>query len=88
MNKIQEHAKHPKASLILGCCTLCWALLGSFFLFSGGVAVYNLTVQDAYFSGPRGFAKVNNVVNKDVSTMNPVGTVEMRCYMTKQIACN
>ena len=76
MNKIQEHAKHPKASLILGCCTLCWALLGSFFLFSGGVAVYNLTVQDAYFSGPRGFGKVNGVVNKEVSSMNPVGTVK------------
>eukprot|EP00943_MAST-04B_sp_MAST-4B-sp1_P003287 g3287.t1 len=50
-NTVERHAKHPKASLAFGICTLCWSLLAALFMFSGGVAVYNLSVYDAYYSG-------------------------------------
>ena len=49
---MKQHAKHPKASKVLGCCTLCWGIAAALFIFSGGVAVFNLTVEDAYFSAP------------------------------------
>lgn len=53
MDKINQHAKHPKASMVLGCCTLCWGVAAAFFIFSGGIAVFNLTVEDYYFSAPQ-----------------------------------
>jgi hypothetical protein len=49
--KFEQHAKHPKASLVFGVCTLCWSLLASLFMFAGGVAVFNLSIYDAMFSG-------------------------------------
>ena len=52
MEKMKQHAKHPKASKVLGCCTLCWGIAAALFIFSGGVAVFNLTVEDTYFSAP------------------------------------
>ena len=66
--KMETHAKHPKASMVLGCCTLCWATLGAFFLFAGSVAVFNLSVEDAYFSGPRG-------INPTTNLPDPVGSI-------------
>ena len=64
MNKINEHAKHPKASMALGCCTLCWGILAAVFIFSGGIAITNLSVEDAYFSSPQQISKYAGQIKK------------------------
>ena len=69
MDTMKQHAKHPKASMALGCCTLCWGILAAFFIFSGGIAVTNLAVEDAYFSAPQHCG----------TPTNPVHPLSQRC---------
>ena len=69
MDTVKQHVKHPKASMALGCCTLCWGILAAFFIFSGGIAVTNLAVEDAYFSAPQ----------KCSTPANPTHSLSQRC---------